>query len=169
MTTTSSGMAGGAQAGTAWAGLASRPEAERVGPMCDLLRDVMSLPEGQRATALDGMVRAEYALDEATLHSFTASRLRAWLRLAADDMESARTLSRAWDHVFDGMPAEMAMRRATVVQTVARSELNAEEVAVLFEFIPSIVRQIPRAPSSLSQRVEEAPPEQDTPWWKFWG
>jgi hypothetical protein len=162
-------MAGGAQAGTAWAGLASRPEAERVGPMCDLLREVMSLPEDQCATALDGMVRAEYALDEATLHSFTASRLRAWLRLAADDMESARTLSRAWDHVFDGMPAEMAMRRATVVQTVARSELNAEEVAVLFEFIPSIVRQIPRAPSSLSQRVEEAPPEQDTPWWKFWG
>lgn len=169
MTTTSSGMAGGAQAGTAWAGLASRPEAERVGPMCDLLREVMSLPEDQRSAALNGMVRAEYALDEATLHSFTASRLRAWLRLAGDDMESARTLSRAWDQVFDGMPAETAMRRATVVQTVARSELNAEEVAVLFEFIPSIVRQIPRAPSSLSQRIAEAPPERDTPWWKFWG
>ncbi|MDP2327106.1 MAG: hypothetical protein Q8M79_03360 [Dehalococcoidia bacterium] len=169
MTTTSSGMAGGAQAGTTWAGLASRPEAERVGPMCDLLREVMSLPEDQRATALDGMVRAEYALDDATLHSFTASRLRAWLRLAGDDMESARTLSRAWDQVFDGMPAETAMRRATVVQTVARSELSSEEVAVLFEFIPSIVRQIPRAPSSLSQRIAEAPPERDTPWWKFWG
>ncbi|MDO9443687.1 MAG: hypothetical protein Q7K37_00065 [Dehalococcoidia bacterium] len=169
MTTTSSGMAGGAQAGTTWAGFASQPEAERVGPMCDQLRAVMSLPEDQRVAALSGMVRAEYALDEATLHSFTASRLRAWLRLAGEDMELARSLSREWDHVFDGMPGDTAMRRATVVQTVARSELNAEEVSVLFEFIPSIVRQIPRAPSSLSQRVAEAPPERDTPWWKFWG
>ncbi|PKN82590.1 MAG: hypothetical protein CVU47_02410 [Chloroflexi bacterium HGW-Chloroflexi-9] len=162
-------MAGGAQAGTTWGGLASLPEADRVGPMCDLLREVMSLPEDQRTSAMDGMVRAEYALDEATLHSFTASRLRAWLRLAGEDMDLARSMSQAWDHVFDGMPAETAMRRATVVQTVARSELNAEEVSVLFEFIPSIVRQIPRAPSSLSQRLAEAPPERDTPWWKFWG
>lgn len=169
MTTTSSGMAGGAQAGTTWAGLAGLSEADRVGPMCALLREVMSLPEDQRTTALNSMVRAEYALDDATLHSFTASRLRAWLRLAGDDMNFARSLSQSWDRVFDGMPAETAMRRATVVQTVARSELNAEEVAVLFEFIPSIVRQIPRAPSGLAQRVAEAPPERDTPWWKFWG
>lgn len=169
MTTTSSGMAGGAHAGMTWAGLASRSEAERVTPMCDLLRQVMSLPEDQRTEVLNGMVRAEYALDEAALHSFTASRLRAWLRLAGEDMELARLLSRDWDRVFDGMPAETAMRRATVVQTVARSELNAEEVAVLFEFIPSIVRQIPRAPSNLSRQVADAPPEPDTPWWKFWG
>ncbi len=169
MTTASSGMAGGAQVATTWSGLARTPEADRVGSMCDVLRGVMSLPEDQRTTALNAMVQAEYALDDAALHSFTASRLRAWLRLASEDMDLTRALSRSWDQVFDGMPAATAMRRATVVQTVARSEMNAEEVGVLFEFIPSIVRQIPRAPSKLAQPVPEAPPERDAPWWKFWG
>lgn len=169
MTTASSGMAGGTEAATMWSGLSGTPESDRVGPMCDLLRGVMSLPETERTSTLRAMVQAEYALDDAALHSFTASRLRAWLRLAAEDMELARSLSRSWDQVFDGMPAQTAMRRATVVQTVARSELSAEEVGVLFEFIPSIVRQIPRAPSKLAQRVPEAPPERDAPWWKFWG
>jgi hypothetical protein len=160
-------------AGERWAALASESPEARVEPMCAVLREVIALPADQQAAPLEAMVRAEYALDDAALHSFTSSRLRALIKMAGENMEGLRVLSHSWDRVFDRMPASVAMRRATIVQTVARSEMSPQEVSVLFELIPSIVQQIPRTPTGMTTPAERAAaaaaPPPRKPWWKFWG
>src|SRR5690606_32440398 len=113
------------------------------------------------------MVRGEYGLTDAQLRTFTVSRLRAWLAVASNNMEGAQSLARGYDAAFDHLPADMAMRRSTTVQTVARQDLTTDEVQGLFDLIPSIVRQVPRAVPSAAH----TPPTQQQakkPFWKFW-
>ena len=148
-----------------WAGLASVADDERAGKMRALLDEVLALGETERTSAIETMVQHEYALEDAQLRPFTISRLRAWLQIADGNMEGATSLARGYDAAFDRLGAALAMRRSTMVQTVARHDLTPEEVTGLFNLIPSIVRQVPK--STAPTRVYEKP-EQKKPFWKFW-
>lgn len=148
-----------------WAGLAGASEGDRGVRMRAILDEVLNLDEAERGTAVDGMVRAEYALDDAQLRPFTTDRLRTWLGIAQDDMSGAQSLARGYDAAFDKLGASLAMRRSSMVQTVARHDLTPEEVTGLFDLIPSIVRQVPRAIPPTRQFEK---PERKKPFWKFW-
>jgi hypothetical protein len=162
-----------------WAGFAELDEEARSREMERRFKEVLALPEGDRFPHLRGMILAEYALEPETLHSFTRSRLRAWVSMAREDLASAHGVARGYDKVFDSLPAEMAMRRASIVQTVARQDLNAEEIAYLFDVIPSLVRHLPRTPKTLEDGRTPMPaarmataggagPTAAKPWWRFW-
>jgi hypothetical protein len=174
-------------ADTSWSAMTSLSADERERRMTDILREVAGMPESERVDRLEGLVRAEYELDDQTLRPFTATRLRALLAINREDHDAANNLARGWDTVFDRLPGGLAMRRATVVQTVARKELSADEVGELFELVPSLVRSVPRAKTEAmhierkgkalqrdeanTARMEIAAAGGDAsvrPWWKFW-
>lgn len=154
--------------GRAWSELATLDQVTRERSMHEHLMSVLALDDAPRLQALRDMITAEYALDEPSLRPFTISRLRTWVAIAQDDVERARLLARGYDTVFDGLPAEMAMRRARVVQTVAKSDFSPAEVEALFEVIPSLLRQVPRASTEHFARPAVATTAGTTAWWKFW-
>lgn len=166
------------QADTAWAALSELDAAPREQAMEERFARLASKAEDERLTEAEGMIRAEYGLEDEHLHPFTTSRLRAWIALEKRDPAQANAAVAAYDKVFDTLPANLAMKRASVVQTVARADLSGDEIDVLFELIPSLVRTVPRARqdalrSTASQdRVEEARTSQAVsdakPFWKFW-
>lgn len=159
-------MVTGSSIAERWVSLADVPDGERVDRMKTLLGEVVPLEQGERLQTIEGMVQAEYALDDERLRPFTVSRLRAWLAIADENMEDALALARGYDAAFDHLGAAMAMRRSTMVQTVARQDLQPAEVTGLFDLIPSIVRQVPRAIPET--RHYDKPEEKKKPFWKFW-
>jgi hypothetical protein len=167
-------MADAAEFGTRWGALSEQSGDAQISGMRSILDEVVALPDEARGQTIEAMVKAEYALDNAALHSFTASRLRAWLAMSSEDMDAAKKVVNGYDSSFERLPGEMAMRRATIVQTVARAEMTPEEVSGLFELIPSIVRQVPRsAPSPkyvpAGSSGGASAPAKKKPAWKFWG
>lgn len=137
--------------------------------MVERFRQITALDEAARLDRLEGMARAEYALPDADLHRFTASRLRAWIELDQTDPGQAQLLASAYDRVFQRVPAELAMRRAMLIQSVARSELTAEEIVELDRMAPSLMQAVPHAAAMSGIRQREAPVEQRAkPRWKFW-
>lgn len=151
-----------------WAALADLSPEERETRMADYCRTVVALDESARIEALAAMVRAEYALDEAALPDFTRSRLRAWIAIDQVDHELATRLARGYDTVFLTLPAATAMRRASVVQGVARHHLTAEELERLFALIPSIVQQVPRLKQDVLTTTDRRAQHAARPWWRFW-
>ncbi len=156
----------GENADQEWAALAALAPDECVTRMAAHCRTVAALEEGPRVEALGAMVRAEYALPLDQLPNFTRSRLRAWIAIDRDDHDMATRLARGYDTVFQSLSAEIAMRRASVVQGVARHELDADEVQTLFALIPSIVQQVPRVKQDSLTSEQRAPTSR--PWWRFW-
>ena len=148
-----------------WSALASLNADAARAQMTRRFHDVARLPEDERMAQLRSMIEAEYNLDEPRLLAFTAVRLRSWIEL---EPEAAKTIAEGYRVVFDGVSGEMAMRRTSVVQTVAR-EMTADEVVALQAIIPWLVGQIPSA-----RRIEAAPsaspePQRESkPFWKFW-
>jgi len=171
-------MATDAQMDATWSALSELDPAARQQAIEERFARLAAKAEAERFTEAESMIRAEYSLPDEPLHAFTAARLRAWIALSKRDPAQVTAAARAYDHVFNLLPADMAMKRATVVQTVARAELTSEEIEALFDIIPSLVRQLPRAKqdaarSNASQdRVEEARVGQAArdkkPFWKFW-
>ncbi|MQA00608.1 MAG: hypothetical protein GEU80_14970 [Dehalococcoidia bacterium] len=167
---------GGAQ----WAALATLDETERLRGMREHVESVRAMEPEARGEALSAMVRAEYELDDDALRTFTASRLRLWAEIAEQDMATAQELARGYDTVFDTLPANLAMRRASVVQSVVRGELAPEQVERLFEVIPSMLKQVPRTPIAQTSNqpaskkamqkaaAKAAPVRARAPFWKFW-
>lgn len=157
-------------ADTTWSNLAALDEEARRAAMTERFRRLASTEETERLRELEAMVRAEYALPEAELHRFTLSRLRAWLQLHEQDRGQASALARAYDAVFQRVPGELAMRRATVVQTVARTELTPEELTALDEMAPTLMQSVAHRPGGTTDL--RARTEADTaprkPRWKFW-
>jgi hypothetical protein len=157
--------------GERWVALAEVPEEGRGAQMRAIIEEVLALDGEAQGEAVRAMVTAEYGLPDEQLKPFTASRLRAWLDIAADDLSAAKEMAHQYDMAFDRLPAQMAMRRSTTVQGVARTTLTPEEVRGLFDLIPSIVRQVPRLAVSDALPKQAKPPmeERKKPFWKFWG
>lgn len=154
-----------------WSGLSALDEEGRRAAITERYRHLVSADESQRLSELEGMVRAEYQLADAELYSFTLSRLRAWIQLRAHDPGQASALARAYDQVFRRVPGELAMRRAAVVQTVARTDLQDDEVAALEEMVPALMQSVAHRSSGgrtdLPARASEEPARRG-PRWKFW-
>lgn len=156
-----------------WSGLVTLEPQQRDAAIRERFEQLLALPDSEMDVKLDGMIVAEYGLDSVGLYTLTASRLRALLGIAKQDPEGARRLQNAYDRVFDHLPGDLAMRRVIVVQTIARTEMSLEEVELLRQLAPSLLEQLPRAPSSDmtsggAVQAAAARRGERTPWWKFW-
>lgn len=154
-----------------WSALADiDPEAAR-SEMTERLRALVRLPANEQEEKLRSMINAEYALDEPRLLEFTARRLRSLVDLGLED---GKLVVEGYNNVFRDVSGDMAMRRVSVVQTVAR-EMSAAEVDELQHIMPSLLGQIP---SMVAHHVGEtgatpgSPPPvaaaAKKPAWKFW-
>lgn len=161
-------------ADTSWSNLAALDERQRMEAMTERMRRLATVDEAARGRELEAMVRAEYALPDSDLRDFTLSRLRAWLQLHGQDPGQSHALARAYHAVFERVPAEVALRRASVVQSVAREELTAEELTALDELIPDLLEPVAHARkesivgSRLLERQPAAAGAERRPRWKFW-
>ena len=168
-------MATEIQPDSSWSEIASLDADARVAAMRDRFQTLAQADAAKRDRRLEAMIVAEYALDDEHLPAFTASRLRAWVGLAGENLEQAQVTASAWDDAFKRVPGEIAMRRAALVQTVARDEFSADDIDVLYELIPELVGHLPRASQEVIERaasierasVAEARANRK-PWWKFW-
>lgn len=161
-----------AVADPSWSSMASMAVDDRLEPMKKRMAAVASMEEPARSAAVMGMVRAEYALDEEPLHSVTASWLRAWIALHREDPRQATLIASAYASVFDAAPSNLAMRRAAVVQTVARQSLTDAEVELLSAELPSLGLPPSRNTRGTGERGLRERVAGDTvalrAWWKFW-
>ena len=165
-------MTADAKADATWAALAELDEPAQLAAMRERFVEVTSLSGADVDRTVDGMVAAEYSLDDEALHRFTASRLRTWVQLAVEDPDRAQRIARYYDGAFERAPGGLAMRGAALVQTVARG-LTGEEIDALRDLIPSLVQQLPRARQDILTTDPDATAgaaERETrkPWWKFW-
>jgi hypothetical protein len=150
---------------TPWGALVDLDDATAKQAMAERFRSLATLGPDDLTAELRPMIVQEYALDAASLAKFTACRLRSLLELPQGD---AVAISDGYNRVFNTLPSELAMRRATVVQSAAR-EMTPEEIAKLHEIIPAFTSQIP-AVTTIAPRAPSASPEpaKQKPAWMFW-
>lgn len=155
-----------------WSELSELPAGDRREPMMKRLAAIATMEEPARSAAVTRMVRAEYELDEESLHSLTASWLRAWIDLHREDPQQATLVARAFASVFASAPSNLAMRRAAVVQTVARQSLTDAEVELLSDELPSLGLPPSRRTRGTGERGLRERVAGDTvplrAWWRFW-
>ena len=154
-----------------WSALAGLDAVTARSQMAERFRALTKLPAEEQREKLRSMIVAEYALDEPGLLEFTGCRLRSLLDIELPD---AIAVSEGYAKIFNDMPGEMAMRRVTVVQSVAR-DMSATEVDALQHIVPGLLNSIP---SMLRHETAEAQTAQGSstastsaakkPGWKFW-
>ena len=152
---------------TTWSALADVDDATAERAMGDRFKALSALGPDDLVAELRPMIMQEYALDAVRLAKFTSCRLRSLLKLPQSD---AVSISDGYNHVFNTLPSELAMRRATVVQTAAR-EMTPEEIAKLHAIIPAFTSQIPVAKASAVRAPAPNPspePIKKKPAWMFW-
>jgi hypothetical protein len=163
--------AGSISPDTSWSDLITQDDDSRQRSMIERFTRLSTVEAAARLDELEGMARAEYALPDADLHRFTASRLRAWIELDRIDPGQAQLLASAYDAVFQRVPVELAMRRAMLVQSVERSALTVEEVAELRRITKGLMQDepasMPSAMGGLRERVVTGTSKQ-RPAWQFW-
>ncbi|MYI83153.1 MAG: hypothetical protein F4056_07650 [Chloroflexi bacterium] len=165
-----------AQPDMTWSALSDAEPSARISEMRQRFDALSRLDQPSREQQAESMIRAEYALDDESLADFTESRLRSWLSLAADNIEGARDVARAYDRAFERVPGEMAMHRAGLVHMIARDRLTPEDTDVLYELIPRLVENVPRASQEAVEHAAEVSrltgggpaASGGKPWWKFW-
>jgi hypothetical protein len=156
-----------------WAALAEMDDTPRAAAMEERFTQLALLGEAARVDAIEAMIRAEFSLPEEQLQAMTAARLRVWASLNLRDPGQAKQVVAGYDDAMNRLPADMAMRRAGILYTVAR-EMPAEEVAILHDLIPSLRQSVPVARTGLAEErtsVEEARTRRAAnprPFWKFW-
>jgi hypothetical protein len=150
---------------TTWAALADAADATAERAMGDRFQELSKLSPDDLVTELRPMIMEEYALDATRLAKFTSCRLRSLLKLPERD---AVAISDGYNQVFNTLPGELAMRRATVVQTAAR-DMTPEQIEKLHAIIPAFTSQIPAARTS-TDRAPGTSPERakKKPAWMFW-
>src|SRR5262245_59820439 len=107
----------------AWGALAEAPESEREATMLSRYNEIAGLPPEERDVQLRAMANAEYAQSEEKLRLLTLARLRTLLRM---DKDAATTVISSYNDVMQHMPANAAMRRVALVQTLS-AEFSGEE------------------------------------------
>ncbi len=120
--------------------------------------EMAEMDEEARRSALRSAIETVYGLPDAELRSMTEARLRAWLVLPP---EKAALVGNSFESAMDDMPARIAMRRVTVVQSVAFA-LSADELAQLQKLVPRVLGDAPLAVPSMSKGTSPK-----RPWWKF--
>ena len=137
-----------------WVGLVTAKEDARQSKMKARYEELAGLSDEDRIKQVTDMARAEHELDEDKLHTFTNSRLQTWIAM---DGEKAERVARTYDEAMRHLPGTLAMRRVGAVQTVAR-DLEAGQVERLYELLPSLLKENPRAViSSLGTSADKKP------------
>lgn len=158
---------------TSWAALAEMDDGPRAAAMEERFTQLALLREQDRVDAIEPMIRAEFSLPEEQLHTLTAARLHVWTSLHQRDPGQAKQVVDGYDSAMNRMPAELAMRHASILYTVVR-DMTPEEIAALHELIPTLRQSVPIARGNLTEErttVEEARARQalnPRPFWKFW-
>lgn len=155
----------------AWGGLAAASEDERRRQIQERYTELAAVPEDERHRRLRAMAEAEYALPDDDLRSFTISRLRALLSI---DPDAARTITASNDAVMKRMPGTTAMRRISLIQTMAK-DFTPDEQHQLRELIPGVfgdqaigATAASIATSSVTPAEQSAAQPKKKPWWAFW-
>lgn len=118
---------------------------------------VAAMEEVERRLVLRELIAAEYGGDADTTRRLAARRLRAWATIARSDLEGARRLGSSFDALFAEQPAEVAMRRAMVVQSVVGAEFDDEDRALLLEVVPGMRRHVvEHRPAVVTRAAEPA-------------
>jgi hypothetical protein len=151
-----------------WRGLADAAEEERREKMEVRYLELAALPEEERREQLKTMARVEYTLPDDKIRPFHLSRLRVWLKL---ESETVRAVASSYEAIMNELPGEIAMRRVSVVQTLARGFDPADQER-LREIVPRVFAEstpltINRAAEE-TRRVLEQAPSPKKPWWAFW-
>ena len=141
-----------AQPDAIWAALADLDDEQRQKAMFQRFRTLEDSAEEKRQSELAAMVAAEDAMSDEAIYPFALSQLRVWAQLAREDLPKAKAIASGYEQVYGGLAGTSAWRRATVVQTIARLDLSAEEIDAIAELVPSLMRQIPRAHTNILQR-----------------
>jgi hypothetical protein len=115
--------------------------------------------EAARKASLVHAIESVYRLPDAQLRSMTEARLRAWIALPD---EKAKVVGNSFESVMDTMPADIAMRRVTVVQSVA-FKLESAELEHLQKIVPRVLGDAAFAAPSMAMGAGRT-----KPWWKFW-
>jgi hypothetical protein len=78
----------------------------------------------------------------------------------------AQVIASGYNRVFDSLPSEMAMRRASMVQAVAR-QMSADDIDMLHRLIPALLQQIPavRRPGTAPAPAEPEKPAKSRRFW----
>ncbi|MBI2855579.1 MAG: hypothetical protein HYX93_01895 [Chloroflexi bacterium] len=160
-----------AQTDHGWGMLVDAASEERESKMLQRYQEMAALSEQARTAQMLAMVRAEYALPDHKLRSFTLSRLRTWLKL---EEGTARAIVTSYDAAMEKIPGQLAMRRVSLVQTLAR-EFSADDEEKLRSLVPRVFAGMPSratieksllaAPSVGSQT--RSPKKRS--WWPFGG
>jgi len=141
-----------AQPDASWAALADLDDRQRQNAMIERFRKLEETGEEQRRRDLAAMIAAEDAMDDTAIYPFALSQLRVWAQLAGENLEKAKAIANGYEQVYGERTGTAAWRRATVVQTIARLDLSAEEIDAIAELVPSLMRQIPRARTNILER-----------------
>ena len=150
-----------------WAKLAEEAESAREERMLERYKALAALSEAERHEKLLAMARAEYLLGNDLLTPFSMSRLRCYLSLPEED---ARKVASAYDKVMGVMPAEAAMRRVTIVQSLTM-QFSAEDEERLRSLIPNVFAGAPGRgglDSPIRERTDESTSRSKKPFWAFW-
>ena len=150
-----------------WAQLSILEPAEREAQMIARYRQVAGLSEDERKSQVKSMILAEYSLPEEALRAFTISRMRTWIGL---DPEVAPVIAETYDAVMQEMPATIAMKRVSLVQTLVL-EFSAEDEERLRELAPRVFAGAPSRKLNLDRPNEPdlaVAPGRKKPFWAFW-
>ena len=135
-----------------WAALAELDDEQRQKAMSDRFHMLEDAGAEERSRGVAAMIAAEDAMDDTAIYPFALSELRVWAQLAREDLPKAQSIATAYDDAYGAGTGTAAWRRATVVQTIARLDLSADDVDALADLVPSLMRQIPRARTTILER-----------------
>jgi hypothetical protein len=131
--------------GAMWAQLADQAEEVREPQMRSRYEELARASEEERRDALKSMAQGEYALPEASLRSFTKSRMQVLLSM---DAQQARAVAQSYDAIMNQMPAVAAMRRVSIVQSLTR-EFSPEDQERLKALAPAVFSAKPVVASTI--------------------
>ena len=131
--------------------------------MAELFTEILSLGEAERASRLDTIIREENELPDDEMANLSKARLLAWLSM---DKDVAKQVAEEFQAVMDRMPGKIAMKHATMDQTVSL-RFDSDQVTLLAEMDPKIFRSMPGVAIESAATQAPAAPE-SSPWWKFW-
>jgi hypothetical protein len=134
--------------------------------MASRYRDLAALSEDDRMAKMKAMATAEYRLPDDKLRSFTISRMRTWINL---EMDTARAIADSYSAVMLTMPASVAMKRVSLVQTLV-TEFTPDEEEKLRELVPTVFAGAPNRKLGLDRPGESLQTQagKKKPFWKFW-
>ncbi len=135
-----------------WVALAELDDAQRQKAMSDRFHTLEEAPQDKRRRDIAAMVSAEDAMSDEVIYPFALSQLRVWAELAREDLPKAQAIANSYEEVYGDGAGTAAWRRATIVQTIARLDLTAADIDALSDLVPSLMRQIPRARTTILER-----------------